>query len=244
VRSYGGPLGFREPCVVANFVETLDGVVSIPDVPRSNAVVAAENEADRFVVGLLRACADVVLLGPGTMQASPRGEWQAEQAYPAAAEAFAELRRSRGRPARTAVAVVTSGRSLEPEHPLLARGALVLTTERAAPDLRAAVPAGTEVVAVNDGDRVELGRALVLLRDRGHAVIVSEAGPTVFAQLLAGRLVDELFLTLSPLVAGRAATPRPGLAEGVELLPDVRDQASLVSLRRGGSHLFLRYELG
>jgi 5-amino-6-(5-phosphoribosylamino)uracil reductase len=103
------------------------------------------------------------------------------------------------------------------------------------------VPAAAEVVAVNAGDRVDLGLAIAALHERGHAVIVSEAGPTVFGELLAERLVDELFLTVSPLVAGRGADRRLGLAEGTELLPQTTDPAKLLSLRRADAHLFLRY---
>ena len=220
--------------MVANFVETIDGVVAIPGLERSNALVAGESEADRFVVGLLRACADVVLLGARTMLASPRGLWRPEAVYPPAAEGFAELRARRGRPGRPAVAVVTAGGSLDPAHPVLEEGAVVLTTEGAAATLRSAVPPRSEVVAVNAGDRVDLGRALDALRERGHAVILSEAGPTVFGELLASRLVDELFLTVSPLVAGRAGARRLALAEGTELLPGSREEAALLSLRRSG----------
>ena len=222
-------------------MQTLDGVVSIPDLQRSNALVSGDSEADRFLVGLLRACADVVLVGSHTLRASPQGTWRPERVYPGAADAFAELRSLRGRPERPAVAVLTAGGSLDPAHPLLAEGALVLTTADAAAKLRAAVPTATEVVAVNEGDRVDIALAVAALRGRGHAVILSEAGPTTFAQLLAARLVDELFLTLSPIVAGRGAGKRLGLAEGAELLPGIRVEATPLSLRRSGGHLFLRY---
>ena len=63
----------------------------------------------------------------------------------------------------------------------------------------------------------------------------------MFCSLLASHLVDELFLTVSPVLAGRAATARLGLVEGVELLPDARVAGELISLRRSASHLFLRY---
>jgi len=175
------------------------------------------------------------------MLASPRGLWRPEGVFPAAAEAFAELRAARGRPAHPTVAVVTAGGSLDPAHPALAAGAVVLTTETAAPALRAAVPEASEVVAVNAGERVDLARALDALRGRGHAVILSEAGPSVFGALIAGGLVDELFVTISPLVAGRGASPRPSLAEGVELLPAVREESELASVRGAGDHVFLRY---
>ena len=79
---YGGTLGFDEPRVFANFVETADGVVAIPSVPLSNKLIADGSAADRFVMGLLRACADVVVVGSGTMSDSPGGLWTAAQAYP------------------------------------------------------------------------------------------------------------------------------------------------------------------
>ena len=72
-------------------LETIDGVVSMPDIARSNAIIADESEADRFVMGLLRAVADVVVVGSGTMLAAPNGTWRADRVYPAAADAYAEL---------------------------------------------------------------------------------------------------------------------------------------------------------
>ena len=238
---YGGPLGFDEPCLVANFVQTLDGVVAIPDLPSSNAVIADRSEADRFVMGLLRACADAVLLGSGTLRASPAGTWRADRAYPPGARAFRALREGRGLPEHPAVAIVTAGRSFDPRHPVLERGAVVLTTTAAAPGVAAAVPAAAEVVAVNDGDAVDAAAALGKLRERGHRVVLSEGGPTLFASLLASRLVDELFLTVAPLLAGRRLGPRLSLVEGVELLPERRVSGSLRSVRRADGHLFLRY---
>ena len=243
-RLYGGPLGFEEPCLVTNFVETLDGVVAIPELERSHVLVADENDADRFVMGLLRAFADAVLVGSGTLLASPRGTWRPERVFPAAAAAFAELRRRRGRPEHPTVAIVTGGGSFDPTHPILEAGALVLTTEGAARDLRATVPAASEVVAVNAGDSVDVRAAREVLHARGHRLILSEAGPNVFGSLLAQAAVDELFITLSPLFAGRLREARRlALVEGVELLPSLRVGGELLSVRRHGGHLFLRYAL-
>jgi riboflavin biosynthesis pyrimidine reductase len=215
-------------------------VVAIPELPRSNALIAGESEGDRFVMGLLRASADVVLVGSGTMLASPNGTWQPERVFPSAAEEFAELRRRRGRPVSPTVAFVTAGGSFDPTHPALEHRAIVLTTERAASGLRACVSSASEVVAVNDGDWVDLRQALACLRERGHSLILSEGGPTLFTSLLAEGLVDELFLTISPLLAGRAAGPRPSLVEGIELLPDTTEPLRLLSARRQENHLFLR----
>lgn len=240
---YGGAIGVEEPCVIANFVESLDGVVAVPGLPRSHALLGDESEPDRFVMAVLRACADVVLIGSGTLVSSPKGTWRVDRAYPPAAAELLELRARRGRPEQPLVAVVTAGGSFDPTHPVHEAGVLVLTTEAAAPGLRAAVPDASEVVAVNEGDTVDVAAAVQVLRDRGCSVILSEAGPTLFGSLLASRLVDELFLTVSPLLAGRATASRLGLVEGVELVPQTRVAGRLRSVRTHGSHLFLRYGL-
>jgi riboflavin biosynthesis pyrimidine reductase len=242
-RLYGGGLGFSRRSVFANFVETIDGVVAMPAVERSNAIVSDESEADRFVMGLLRALADVVVVGSGTLLASPKGKWRAAGVYPPAADAFAELRRRLGKSMHPAVAIVTAGGSFDPTHSVLETGAVVLTTAGAAADLHAAAPSAAEVVVVNDGDWVDPALALDALRARGHELVLSEGGPTLFTSLVAAGLVDELFLTMSPLIAGRSGVPRLSLADGAELLPDVRVAGDLVSIRRHGSHLFLRYAL-
>jgi riboflavin biosynthesis pyrimidine reductase len=242
-RLYNGGLGFDGPLVLANFVETIDGVVAMPDIERSNAIVADESEADRFVMALLRAFADVVVVGSGTMLASPKGTWRPDRVYPPAADAFAELRRRLGKSKHPAVAIVTAGGSFDPTHPVLESGAIVLTTERAAADLRASVPTATEVVVVNDGDWVDPAGAIAALRARGHELVLSEGGPTLFTSFVAAGVIDELFLTVSPLIAGRSGMRRLSLADGAELLPDVRVAGDLVSIRRHKSHLFLRYAL-
>jgi riboflavin biosynthesis pyrimidine reductase len=240
---YGGAIGLDEPCVVANFVESLDGVVAVPRLARSHALLGDDSDADRFVLALVRACADAIVVGSGTLLSSPKGTWRVDRAFPPAADALLELRARRGRPEQPLLAVVTTGASLDPAHSVLESGALVLTTEEAAPALRASVPEATEVVAVNAGDTVDLAAAVDLLRARGSSVILSEAGPSMFGSLLSSGLVDELFLTVSPLLAGRAAAARLGLVEGVELMPQTRVAGRLRSVRTHGSHLFLRYGL-
>jgi riboflavin biosynthesis pyrimidine reductase len=240
---YGGAIGLDEPCVVANFVESLDGVVAVPRLARSHAVIGDDSEADRFVLALLRACADAVVVGSGTLLSSPQGTWRIDRAYPPAAAGLAELRARRGRPEQPVLVIVTAGGSFDPTHPVLEAGALVLTTDGAADRLRASVPGATEVVAVNDGDTVDLAAVVGVLHGRGCSVLLAEAGPSMFGSLVASALVDELFLTVSPVLAGRAATARLGLVEGVELLPQTRVAGRLRSVRAHGSHLFLRYGL-
>ena len=241
---YGGPLGLAPPVLYANFVETLDGIVAIRSEPRSNRLVSGDSETDRFVMGLLRACADCVLIGSGTLHGSPKALWTAEKAHPGEADAFAELRRRLGLGPEPMLAVMTASGALDPGHPALENGAVVLTTESGAERCHRLLPDSVEVVALPGETAVDPVAAVGALRARGCASILSEAGPHVFGSLLAAGLVDELFLTVSPLIAGRSDLgQRIGLVEATELLPEHRDPARLLSVRRDGAHLFLRYGL-
>jgi riboflavin biosynthesis pyrimidine reductase len=236
-RLYGGSIGFDEPCVFANFVQSVDGVTAIPSVPGSNKLIAGGSEADRFVMGLLRACADAVVVGSGTLEASPRGAWSPRQAYPDAADAFAELRTRIGRTGDPEVVVLTRSGRVDTGHPAFAAGAIALTTDAGAARLE--LP-GEQVVALGDG--LNGATILAAIRSRGHRLILSEGGPTAWGPLLSERLVDELFLTVSPLLTGRTETdPRLSLVEETDLLDGGPLEAHVLGIRRGGDHLFLRY---
>jgi riboflavin biosynthesis pyrimidine reductase len=240
--AYGGPLGFAEPRLYANFVATLDGVVALPGQPHSNRIISDYSAADRFVMGLLRACADAVLVGADTMREAPGTVWTAEQAHPPAAELFDELRRTRERPPRPTVAVLSGHGTVDPRHPALEAGALVLTSEVGAARLRNKLPRGSTTVTIGPGPHLDPAAAVAALRSRGHRLILCEGGPTVFGALLGAGLVDELFLTTSPLLAGRSESEsRRALVEGVELLPGTTASCDLLTLKHCGSQLFARY---
>ena len=188
-------------------------------------------------MGLLRASADAVLVGCGTANASPNGRWRADTVFPAAAEAFHAVRPE---PAR--VAIVTGRGSIKPEHPVLRDGALVITTELGADMLGGRLPEEAEIQVVPGYDAVDVTAAVAALRERGYRRILSEAGPRLFASLAKEELIDELFLTVSPLLAGRhPEEQRFSLAEGVALLPHHELRGALTSVRLHGEHLFLRY---
>lgn len=242
-RLYGGDLGFDEPRLYANFVSTLDGVVAIPSIPRSNALISTGSEADRFVMGLLRAHADVVLIGSGTLRASPHGTWRPEKVYPAAGEEFAELRRRLGRPEIPAVAILSGSGSIDPAHPILESGALVLTSEPGAARLEGRSPSASTIIVLGRETILDPRVVVSALHERGHHLVLSEAGPHTFGRLLAAGVVDELFLTFSPLLAGDAGQgSRFRLVEAADLTPALVEGRPL-SVRRHDAQLFLRYAL-
>jgi riboflavin biosynthesis pyrimidine reductase len=239
---YGGVFGLEQPLVYTNFVSTIDGVVAVPSVPRSNALIAGGSDGDRFLMGLLRAFADCVLVGAGTLAASPKGTWLAERVFPDAEAAFAELRRMRGRPPRPDVAILTGRGSIDVDHPVLER-AVVLTSADGASRLEGRLPEETSVIPLGPQARLDPRLVVEALRDRGHRLVLSEAGPHTFGTFLEAGAVDELFLTVSPLLAGsRGGESTYGLVESAALFPPGM-RMHLLSLRRHGHHLFLRYAL-
>ena len=238
---YGGSLGFPESRVLANFVQTIDGVVSLTALPRSVSVLGGGTGTDRFVMALLRACADAIVMGAATVANSSEARWTAQGFHPPAAEAHTELRRRLGLRPEPELAIVTGSGRLDLSHPALEAGALVLTTTHGAAVLEGRLPEASTAVPLGD-ERVDLAAALRLLRSRGHGRILSEGGPHMLGSLLDADLLDELFLTVSPLLAGRDGPGgRLALLQGAELLPDRARAWELASVRRDRDYLFLRY---
>ena len=234
-----GPFGLPERVVYANFVASVDGIVALPERPRSSALISGGDPADRFVVAMLRACADAVVIGAGTFRAHG-GPWTAENAYSDGAAHFTELRRRAGMdPTPTLVVVTGSGRLEGPGSKL--RGAIVATTARAAENLRGSASGAAEIWPVGETDTLEPAKVVAALYKRGYRRILTEGGPTLMGQLLRAGAVDELFLTISPVMAGGGEHPRPTLAAGVDLLAAGSPRAHLLSGRSHGSYLFLRY---
>ena len=116
-----------------------------------------------------------------------------------------------------------------------------MTSEQGAARLGRSLPASATIVPIGATRWLEPVAAVDVLRAGGHELILCEGGPTLFGALTAAGLVDELFLTFSPLLAGTER--RRALLEGAELPPGRRIACNLLTLRRAGSHLFLRYEL-
>jgi riboflavin biosynthesis pyrimidine reductase len=230
--------------VYANFVSSIDGIVALEaGTAPSGGIISGRNEADRFVMGLLRAFADAVLVGAGTVRAEgPRALWTAEYIFPAATDGFRTLRHSLKREGDPRLVIVSGRGELDPGHRALQVGALVLTTTSSAARLRSVLPSVTEVRAVSDTDPIDLHEILQLLEADGHHRILTEGGPRLFGQMVANDQVDELFLTVSPVVAGQKGERSFGLVHGVDFGRAPKN-GRLLSARRHGSHIFLRYRL-
>lgn len=237
---YDGDLGFAKHVTYANFVTTIDGVASL-DQETPPSAISLKSPEDRFVMAVLRSFADAVIVGAGTLRAEPDHLWTSEFIYPTLSKEFSELRRNNGLQPTPRLILLTRSGEIDPSAAALAGDAVVVTTESRASDLRTKLPGSAEVVSIKS-DEISLSEVLALIRGDGYSKILTEGGPTILGQFVGERLLDELFLTLSPALAGRSGhTRRPGLVEGFAFAPNQLEPVTLVSVKRGNSHLFLRY---
>jgi riboflavin biosynthesis pyrimidine reductase len=237
------------PLVLSNFVTTLDGVVSL-EAPghEGGGPISGNDPHDRMVMGLLRAVADVVIVGAGTLRAAERDHlWTAGYICPALADVYARLRAAL-RKTEPALNVIVTGRGdLDRDRRVLESGevpVLVVTTAPGAQRVRRRrLPPTVQVIVVEGGERLRARSILdAVSRTRPAEIVLVEGGPHLIGDFFAERCLDELFLTLAPQIAGRGDSgERPGLVEGKRFAPEHPLWGTLAGVKRGGDHLFLRY---
>lgn len=224
---YAYPSELTAPFVQVNFVASADGAATVSG--RSRGL---SSPADKKVFALGRDLADVVLVGAGT----------------ALAEQYRGIRHTELRAARRKklglseippIAVVTGRGSVSPSSPLVTATSvplIVLTSESSPVAWRKEVAdAGADVVVAGD-ERVDPGLALSALADRGLLRVCCEGGPTLFADLISDGLVDQLCLTVAPLLAGAGAVR---IADGLPSAAPVG--LVLASVLADEGFLMLRY---
>lgn len=244
------PSPHNRPYVIANFVETLDGVVSLGVSGHAGGGdISGHSDLDRLVMGLLRATADAVIIGAGVLRVSPTHFWTPDAAYPSLADDYQQLRAALGKPEPPLHVIVSGSGLIDLTLPVFASGrvpVLIVTTEDGYGYLSTAeIPASVTIAVGGEGITLS-GKTIIdaVIRNRPCELILSEAGPHLFGSLLDSGSVDELFVTLAPQLAGRDAdAARLGLVEGITFAPKASLWGDLISLKQGGSHLFLRYRL-
>jgi riboflavin biosynthesis pyrimidine reductase len=200
------------PHVFSNFVTTLDGVVSLNARGHAGgADISGFSAQDRMVMGLLRAIADVVIVGSGTRNATRRSVWTAEAIFPALADDYRRLCEAMGKHDVPLNVVVSGSGEIDLRLPVFASGevpALILTTTAGAKRLsKQTAPGSLEIRALRRGAGAIPARAILdeVCRASPGKLILVEGGPRLSGDFYAERLVDEQFLTLAPQTAGRDA---------------------------------------
>ncbi|MCI3271689.1 pyrimidine reductase family protein [Streptomyces cylindrosporus] len=217
------------PWLRGNMVSTLDGAAQ-----HDGKSQPISNATDMRIFGTLRALADVVIVGAETVR---------QEGYrPARARAeFQPAREAAGQAQAPAIAVVTASLDLDFALPLFTSPVvptLILTGAAAAPDrLAAAEKSGARVVIAGDGMGVDPVRAVQALGELGHTRLLTEGGPRLLGQMVAAGVLDELCLTVAPmLTAGDAQR----IAGGPSV--PVPQRFALVSLLEEEGFLFSRYQ--
>jgi riboflavin biosynthesis pyrimidine reductase len=120
----------------------------------------------------------------------------------------------------------------------------VVTSSAGAEKVRAAHPRVTTIEAEGAAGVSGAGVVAAVTSAMGPGLLLCEGGPSLFGRLLADGAVQELFLTISPRIAGRDhEQPRPGIVDGWAAAPSALVRAAVASVRRSDDHLFLRYRL-
>ncbi len=214
--------------VRTSFISSADGAVTL-----AGRAGGLGNAADRRVFALLRDLSDVILVGAGTARTEGYGA-------PRPTGARRDRRRRHGLPDAPTMAVVSqrlefdTGSDLFPDDE---PRTIVVTCRSASPQRRVELARSAEVLVYGE-EAVDLPAAAAALRERGLRRVHLEGGPALFGAALAGGLVDELCLTLAPMLVG----PGPDRIVAGADLPDPA-ALSLAHVLAEDGYLFLRYSV-
>ncbi|MBX7453383.1 pyrimidine reductase family protein [Mycolicibacterium sp. 3033] len=160
-------------------------------------------DGDKALFSVLRELADVILVGAATVRAEDYSG-----ASPTADQRAA--RQSRGQAAVPPIAVLTRSGSVDPDAPVFRDTEvppIVFTSAAAAPETRRTLGDLAEVIDVSgsDPESLDVARAVSVLADRGLGRVLAEGGPGILGRLISEDLLDELCLTVAPVLVGGAA---------------------------------------
>lgn len=260
-----GKLGFPQPqanrpWVYANFVQTLDGITSLLGRDASGSDIAQSAE-DRWLMDLLRAHADAVLLGLGTLMLEknlgrprPRGP-----VFRIVEPALQQLRAKLRRGVERNIFVTGTGRIELSEYAVFdgdrVETAIITSPEGAENlDKQKSTHPHVKILVSGEGRKVDLENALRMLRtEMGVRYLLCEGGPRLYGTLLRAGLIDEKFVTVSPFDAGQGIPSlqeavsweqpllRPTIFAGEGFAKEKMARWHWVSCRRVGDHQFSRY---
>lgn len=266
--SYGN-LGFPEPppdrpWIYSNFVQSLDGIASLRGRHPSGSDIAHSRE-DRWLMDLLRAHADAVLMGLHTLteEAALRGRESRGPRFRIADAGILGLRQSLGLGRETYIFVTASGNVELPRFAIFdgdQNDAAIITTRVGAARISGREQrAPVRVLIAGEEGEVDLLRAVRMMRqEMGIRYLLCEGGPTLNAALARAQLIDERFLTVSPVEVGQfvpeeqplteweqqdasASRVRPTTFHGPGFTRETMTWWRWISCRRAGDHQFNRY---
>lgn len=250
---YGGDWHLKSfkdrPYTYSNFALSRDGRVSFnEDGHMGGGDVSGFNKHDQWLMALLRARADAVVMGDQTLVVEPEHLWTSEYIFPEDTEQFTSLRGAEQRKPYPVQVFLSFEGNLAQDAAVFAEpdfNIVIATTERGSEQAKQLNCAG-QLTVLNLGeqqvDLLRLGQ--ILKTDFAVQHMLCEGGPRAYGSYLSAGLMDDEFLTLCPTVIGNKQSvdskARPGLVEGATFMPNSYPKSLPVSMRRAGHHLFLR----
>jgi riboflavin-specific deaminase-like protein len=212
--------------IALGMVSSVDGAAAV-----DGATAALGGVADHHAFRALRGACDAILVGAGTVRAERYGPVRGTSQR-------RRRRQEKGLTSRPQLVVVSGSLALDPGAEVFAdpnARPLVVTHGAASAERARALSGVAEVVRIGD-DEVDLDELAVALHDRGLSRVLCEGGPRLNGALLARDLVDEVFVTLAPVLVGGGA-PRIVAGDHAHEPRPFR----LVELREHAGELLLRY---
>ena len=262
-----GRLGFPppppdRPWIYSNFVQSLDGITTLLGKHASGGDISQSRE-DRWLMDLLRAHADGLLMGMNTLREEQRlrGPDSRGIVFQVVDPTLRDLRKKLGK-ARERNIFVTSAAELDLSRHKVFDGDLVDAVVLTSPDgaerlLAQGKHPHVAIIAAGDKAKLDLPRALGKLREElGVKYLLCEGGPTLYGSLARADLVDEKFMTVSPIEVGQLVPPdqerlpaeqtipvllRPTVFGGMGFTREQMTHWSWISCRKAGDHQFNRY---
>ena len=229
----------------SNFVVSHDGRASF-SIPghEGGGDISGFNRHDQWIMALCRSRADAVVVGANTLRSEPEHKWTTEFIFPDESEAFSELRAQEGRRPFPFQVFVTNSGKINSQAAVFNDSSL--TSIIAAPStsidsIREMKLGNAQVLEIGVSEVNVRELYLRLEKDFGIKTVLCEGGPRFYGAMISQRLIDEEFLSISPVMVGSTHDQyRPGLIDGIALSPNNDLSGSLASVRRAGDLLFLR----
>jgi riboflavin-specific deaminase-like protein len=221
------------PYVIMNMVSTVDGKSTL-----GQTAAGIGSKTDWLMMRQIRAAVDAIMVGAGTLRAEP--------VDPRVDVPGVQERLRRGQPAQPVAVAVSGSLQLEPTHRFLVNGptgTVILTTAAAPPDRAARLARYATIVTVDAGPdaMVDLEAGLRHLWSAfGVRWLLSEGGPSLNQRLLDAGLIDEVFWTIAPKLAGGRSH---NLIDGPQPTERIRARMELRSLHEQDGEMFVRYRL-
>ncbi len=233
----------ERPFTYVNFVMSHDGRVSFSEPGHGGGDISRRDRHDRWLMGLLRARADAVLVGGSSIVAAGNHIWTPQAVFHEDKHAWETLRAGESRALVPLLVVLTRSGKVPLHAPALDNSdlpVLIATTEQGEARARETLGERSWIRYFVTGDTLDQRAVMHHLRRENVRTLLVEGGPQIYGSLIKDELIDDAFVTISPIIVGKDREhERPSIVEGAAFPVETPPQLQLLSVHRHGSYLYL-----